>query len=290
MRLLLLGAGYSARTLTRLLAGEAEWIAGTVRSPEKFNVLEEAGIKPLAFDGSAIGPELQEVSAEATHLVHSAPPSNGSDPLLAQLSGSLRDAMPKLEWAGYFSTVGVYGNHDGGWVDEESECRATSRRGIARVEAEKAWLAVGQASEVPVAVLRLAGIYGPGRNAFTKLADGSAHRIVKEGQKFSRIHVADIAGFTRQLALARTGGVYNLADDEPAPPQDVITFAAETMGVEPPPEVPFEEAQLSPMARSFYADSRLVANAKLKVTGYRLQHPTYRDGLKAMWDDGSWRG
>ena len=148
---------------------------------------------------------------------------------------------------------------------------------------------MGKASGITVAVLRLAGIYGPGRNAFTKLEDGSAHRIVKQGQLFSRIHVADIAAATRHLAESGVGGIFNLADNEPAPPQDVIAYAARLMGVEPPPEIPFEEAEISAMARSFYADSRRVSNAKLSASGYELQYPDYRTALSAMWRDGSWR-
>ncbi|MBO6717050.1 MAG: SDR family oxidoreductase [Rhizobiaceae bacterium] len=290
MRVLLLGAGYSAQEFARQIAGDAEWIAGTTRQAAGLATLEEAGILPLLFDGREIVPALAAALSEATHLLHSAPPGADGDPLLRLLPESLAKAMPKLEWVGYFSTVGVYGNHDGAWVDENSECRARSRRGIARIEAEKAWLDAGLEAGVQVAVMRLAGIYGPGRNAFTKLADGTAHRIVKDGQLFSRIHVADIAGFTRYLALSRAGGVFNIADDEPAPPQDVIAFAAKLMGVEPPPEIPFDEAEMSPMARSFYMDSRRVSNAKLRASGYALSFPNYRDALQAMWADGSWQG
>lgn len=289
MRLLLLGAGYSARALARRIAGEAEWIAGTTRGTDNFSALEEAGIRPVPFDGSRIVPELAELMAGATHLVHSAAPDDAGDPLLRLLPEPLTEAMPQLQWVGYYSTVGVYGNHDGAWVDEKSECRAGSKRGRARIEAEQAWLAAGETAGVAVAVLRLAGIYGPGRNAFIKLDDGSAHRIVKPGQLFSRIHVDDIAGLTRHLALSGTGGVFNLADDEPAAAEAVIAFAAELMGIEPPPEIPFEDAELSPMARSFYEDSRRVSNAKLRDSGYVLRFPNYREGLAAMWRDGSWR-
>jgi nucleoside-diphosphate-sugar epimerase len=289
MRILLFGAGYSAQAFARAIAPEADWIAGTTRSRDRFGALERAGIRPILLDGSRIGPELAEAMSEATHLVHSAAPGEGGDPLLRLLAEPLTETMPKLEWTGYYSTVGVYGNHDGAWVDEESECRATSKRGLARIGAERDWIAAGETAGVAVAVLRLAGIYGPGRNAFTKLENGDAHRIVRPGQLFSRIHVDDIAGFTRHLARGRTSGTLNLADDEPAPPQDVIAFAAGLMGVEPPPEIPFEEAEMSPMARSFYMDSRRVSNAKLSASGYTLRFPNYRDALAAMWRDGSWR-
>lgn len=290
MRIVLLGAGYSARAFARTIAPEADWIAGTTREKERFGTLEQAGIRPVLFDGSKIGPELAEVLAKATHLVHSAAPVDGGDPLLRLLPEPLTEAMPMLTWAGYYSTVGVYGNHDGAWVDEESECRATSKRGLARIRAERGWIAAGATAGVAVAVLRLAGIYGPGRNAFTKLESGNAQRIVKPDQVFSRVHVDDIAGFTRHLALGRTGGIFNLADNEPAPPQDVIAFAAGLMGVDPPPEIPFAQAEMTPMARSFYADSRRVSNAKLRGSGYALLFPDYRDALAAMWRGGVWRG
>jgi nucleoside-diphosphate-sugar epimerase len=158
-----------------------------------------------------------------------------------------------------------------------------------RVEAESQWLALGREMEVPVAIMRLAGIYGPGRNAFVKLGEGKARRIVKPGQVFSRIHVDDIAGATEMLALRGLGGIFNICDDEPAPPQDVIAHAASLMGVEPPPETPFEEAEMTPMARSFYGDNRRVSNAKLKAAGYELHHPDYRGSLERMWREGSWR-
>ena len=290
MRILLLGAGYSARAFARLAGGEAEWIAGTTRDEAGFSLLEAASIRPVQFDGKEISTEMSDVLAGATHLVHSVPPGRDGDPLLRLLPGGLANTMPALKWTGYFSTVGVYGNHDGAVVDEMSECHATAPRGLARIKAEWDWQATGAVAGVPVAVLRLAGIYGPGRNAFVKLRDGTARRIAKAGQVFSRIHVDDIAGATRHLALARTSGIFNLADDEPAPPQDVIAFAASLMGVEPPPEIPYEEAEMTPMARSFYADSRHVSNAKLRAGGYNLRFPDYRRALQAMWEDGTWDG
>ena len=289
MRWLLIGAGYSAQTFAKLIGGEAEAVSGTTRDRSKFDMLEAAGISPLEFDGSSIHAALAREMSEATHLLHSAAPGDGSDPLLSLLETSLGEAMPKLRWAGYLSTVGVYGNHDGGWVDEKSACLATSKRGIARIDAERQWLDAGNADGFTVAVLRLAGIYGPGRNAFTKLKTGTAHRIVKQGQLFSRIHVVDIAAAIRHLAMRDIGGIFNLADNEPAPPQDVISCAAELMGVEPPPEIQFEDADMSPMARSFYADSRRVSNARLRATGYELAYPDYRAALSTMWRDGRWR-
>jgi nucleoside-diphosphate-sugar epimerase len=289
MRVLLLGAGYSARVFAKSIAGDAEWIAGTTRAKEMFRSIEAAGIKPMLFDGVSISDELAEAMAGATHLVHSAAPGKDGDPLLRLLPGGLAEAMPALKWAGYFSTVGVYGNHDGAVVDERSDCLARAPRGLARIAAEKTWMKAGEASAIPVAIMRLAGIYGLGRNPFRKLEAGTARRIVKKGQAFSRIHVDDIAAATRHLALSETGGIFNFADDEPAPPQDVIAFAAGLMGIEPPPEIPFEQAEMTPMARSFYADNRRISNAKLRARGYTFRYSTYREALTVMWADGSWR-
>ncbi len=175
-----------------------------------------------------------------------------------------------------------------GWT-RRSECRPVSDRSIVRLAAEKAWLSAAAGTDVPVAVLRLPGIYGPGRNAFVNLGEGTARRIVKSGQVFNRIHVDDIAGALAHLAGRGLGGVFNVTDDEPAPPQDVVAYAAALMGVAPPPEIRFDEAALSPMARSFYSEAKRVANARLKATGYGLRFPDYRSGLSALWRDGTWR-
>jgi nucleoside-diphosphate-sugar epimerase len=198
--------------------------------------------------------------------------------------------MPALRWIGYLSTVGVYGNHQGAWVDEETECRPVSKRAVARVAAEQSWLAAGGEAGVPVAILRLAGIYGPGRNALVNLERGTARRIVRPGQFFNRIHVDDIAGAVHHLATREIGGVFNVCDDEPGPPQDVIAFAASLMGVEPPREIPFEQAQMTPMARSFWSDNKRVSNRRLKQAGYAFRFPDHRLALASMWRDGSWRG
>jgi hypothetical protein len=211
------------------------------------------------------------------------------DPLLCLLP-SLWSAMPSLRWAGYLSTVGVYGNHDGAWVDEAGELRPKSARASARVTAERDWLAAGEAAGVPVAVLRLSGIYGPGRNALANLERGTAKRTVKPGQVFNRIHVEDIAGALAFLGKHELGGVFNVTDDEPGPPQDVIAYAAGLMGVAPPPEVQFDLVEMTPMARSFWSDNKRVSNAKLKEAGYRFRFPNHRAALDAMWADGSWRG
>jgi nucleoside-diphosphate-sugar epimerase len=298
-KLFVFGAGYSGTAFARRMLKAGWHVAGTTRSAEKATELRSAGIEAFLFDGSEVGAEIGEALADTTHLLVSIAPSHGMgekqsgsarlDPVLERTGPAIRSAMPRLEWIGYWSTVGVYGDHGGAWVDETAECRPASRRAAMRVEAEAQWLSLGRELEVPVAIMRLAGIYGPGRNAFVKLEQGKARRIVKPGQVFSRIHVDDIAGATEMLALRGLGGIFNICDDEPAPPQDVIAHAASLMGVEPPPEIPFEEAEMTPMARSFYGDNRRVSNAKLKAAGYELHHPDYRGSLERMWREGSWR-
>jgi len=287
-RYFLFGAGYSALAFARLLEGRP--VAGTTRSPDRFAALEAAGVEPLLFDGAALSHAVRERLAETTHVVVSAAPTAAGDPVLGTAAETIRTAMPALRWIGYLSTVGVYGDHGGAWVDEESECRPVSPRSRERLDAERAWQALGAERGVPVAVLRLSGIYGPGQNALANLAAGTARRLVKPGQVFNRIHVDDIAGALRHLAATDIGGVFNVTDDEPAPAQDVVLFAAGLMGVAPPPEIPFEAAQLSPMARSFYEENKRVANRRLKATGFVFRHPDYRGALTAMWQSGEWRG
>ena len=289
MQIFIFGAGYSGRTFAAAKADVTARIAGTTRSPDRFALLEAAGIEPMAFDGFALSPAIEAFLAETTHLVVSVAPDEAGDPVLRAAAGDIARNMPHLRWIGYLSTVGVYGDHQGAWIDETAACRPTSARSRRRVEAEQAWLEMGATRSVPVAVLRLSGIYGPGRNALVNLAEGTARRLVKQGQVFNRIHVADIAGALWHLAGRETGGIFNVTDDEPAPPQDVVAFAAGIMGVEPPPEIPFETAELSPMARSFYGENKRVSNAAIKASGYGFRYPDYRQSLAAMWTDGSWR-
>jgi nucleoside-diphosphate-sugar epimerase len=289
-RFFIFGAGYSAKAFAAAKTGPSIEISGTTRSREKFDALERAGIAPFVFDGSALSAGLLASLEQATHLVVSIAPDDGGDPVLAASRGGIGRLAPNLRWIGYLSTVGVYGDHGGGWVDEASECRPVSRRSLLRVDAERQWLALGKDIGVPLAVLRLSGIYGPGRNAFVNLANGTAKRLVKPGQVFNRIHVADISGALWHLAGRRLGGIFNVTDDLPAPPQDVVAHAAALMGVEPPPETPFATAKLSPMARSFYGENKRVSNAAVKEAGYRFRYPDYRFALDAMWADASWRG
>jgi nucleoside-diphosphate-sugar epimerase len=290
MRVFLLGAGYSARAYGGVAIHAGATVTGTTRSADKAAPLRAEGIEPLIFDGSEIGPEMAAALREATHLVLSAAPRGHGDPLLPLLPRPITAAvMPALRWIGYLSTVGVYGDHQGAAVTEESELRPKSPRAVERAEAETGWLAAGEQAGIPVAILRLAGIYGPGRNALVNLERGTARRVVKPGQVFNRIHVADIAGALDHLARHEIGGVFNVCDDEPGPPQDVIAYAAELMGVEPPAEVPFDRAEMTPMARSFWSDNKRVSNARLKASGYDFRFPNHRIALQTMWHDGSWK-
>ncbi|TPK55240.1 MULTISPECIES: SDR family oxidoreductase [unclassified Mesorhizobium] len=286
-RIFIFGAGYSGKAFARANRESATTVRGTTRSAEKFEALRQAGIAPLLFDGALTG-EIGDALATTTHLVISIAPEEAGDPVL----NAAREAivrMPALEWIGYLSTVGVYGDHGGAWVDETAQCRPVSKRSAMRVAAEQDWLRLGREIGRPVAVLRLSGIYGPGRNALVNLENGTARRLVKPGQVFNRIHCDDIAGALWHLIGDNTGGIFNVTDDEPAPPQDVVAYAAALMGITPPPEISFEAAQLSPMARSFYGENKRVANAALKATGYRFRFPDYRAAFDHMWASGDWR-
>ncbi|MGB3899719.1 MAG: SDR family oxidoreductase [Mesorhizobium sp.] len=280
------GAGYSGKAFAKASPG-SDTVFGTTRSAEKFEALRRAGITPLPFGGMLTG-EIEAALTHTTHLVVSIAPGEAGDPVLSAARDFIAEKMPALRWIGYLSTVGVYGDRGGGWVDETGECRPLSNRSAMRAEAEQAWLALGLRIGRPVAVLRLSGIYGPGRNAFVNLRNGTAKRLIKPGQVFNRIHRDDIAGVLKHLADSGRGGVFNVTDDFPCPPQDLVTYAARLMGVEPPPEIPFETAQLSPMARSFYAENKRVSNQAIKQAGYRFSFPDYRSALDRMWADGSW--
>lgn len=289
MNLVIFGIGYSGLAIARDLSSMGASVTGTTRKESRFAEIRAAGAEPEIYAGSGFSTPLAEKLAKATHIVVSIAPDQGGDPLLGDFADGIATHCPKLEWVGYLSTVGVYGDHDGGWVDEETPCRPVSRRSVARVEAEAAWRALCVRAGVPLAILRLSGIYGPGKNALANLAAGTARRLVKPGQVFNRIHVEDIAGAAALLAERRADGIFNVTDDEPAPPQDVVAFAATLMGVEPPPETDFATAELSPMARSFYGENKRVANARIKALGYSFRHPDYRAALASLWRDGSWR-
>ncbi|MDA9447998.1 MULTISPECIES: SDR family oxidoreductase [Bradyrhizobium] len=282
MRLFILGLGYSARHFVRKHGGSFSHIAGTVRDPGKRDDL--AGIEVHAFSGEPPARETVEQVREADVLLISIPPGSSGDPAIAAFGDVLATGRRKIV---YLSTIGVYGDHGGGWVDESTPPQATLDRARMRVAAEQAWMDMARGD---AAILRLAGIYGPGRNALATLRGGTARRVIKPGQVFNRIHVDDIANAIMAALPHRTGGIWNVCDDEPAPPQDVIAYAAKLMGVVPPPEEAFATAEMSAMARSFYASSARVSNAKLKrELGVTLVHPTYRRGLDALWHAGEAR-
>jgi len=287
-RLFAFGLGFSALVLAKRLAAQGWQIAGTARDDGKVERLRREGYDVIRFSGEAGSAAFAKHLAGTTHLLHSIPPGPGGDPVLASCREQIV-ALPSLEWAGYLSTVGVYGDQEGGWVDESTKPNPNSARTGARVAAEQNWLEFGREIGVPVHVFRLAGIYGPGRCVFDKLRAGTARRIDKHGQVFSRIHVEDIASVLEaSIAKPRGGAIYNVADDEPAAPGDVVAYAAELMGMPPPPEIAFADADLSPMARSFYEGSRRIKNARIKSElGVKLHYPTYREGLTALLEDDS---
>jgi nucleoside-diphosphate-sugar epimerase len=272
--LLSLGHGYSAASLVRNLRPQDWHIIGTTRTPSRVATLEAQGVEPLLWPGD-LGPAL----ARASHILISAAPDSEGDPFLAAAGTLIRKAQP--EWVGYLSTTGVYGDHQGGWVDEDIPLTPGTERGRQRVLAEAQWQATG----LPVHIFRLAGIYGPGRGPFEKVRDGTARRVIKPGQVFSRIHVEDIGGvLAASIAAPVPGGrIYNVCDDDPSPPEDVLGHAAYLLGLPPPPEVPYAKADMTPMARSFYAESKRVRNDRIKgELRYRLQFPTYKEGLAAL--------
>ncbi|MBE2276019.1 MAG: SDR family oxidoreductase [Rhodobacteraceae bacterium] len=270
--LLSLGHGYSAATLARRLIPEGWTVIGTTRQPEAMAALAATGVEPVLWPGD-IGPAL----ARATHILLSAAPVAGGDPFL-QGWPALRDARP--DWLGYLSTTGVYGDRGGGWVDETAAPTPARGRSGDRAAAEREWLATG----LPVHIFRLSGIYGPGRGPFQKVKDGTARRILKDGQVFSRIHVEDIAEvLLASIRQPNPGAIYNVCDNEPAPADVVLSHAAALLGLPDPPALRFEDAQLPPMARSFYEENRRVSNRRIREElGVRLNHPTYREGLAAI--------
>lgn len=274
--LLSIGHGFSARALAPLLLANGWRVIGTTRSADKAEAMARDGVEPLIWPGKELPLE------RATHLLSSVAPDDTGDPVLAETEDRLKQAT-HLQWVGYLSTTGVYGDHKGEWVDERAPLTPATRRGQARVHAEASWRALG----LPLHIFRLAGIYGPGRGPFEKVRRGTARRIIKDGQVFSRIHVDDIARvLLASIRQPNPGAVYNVCDDDPAPPQDVIAHAAGLLGLPVPPAVSFETADMTAMARSFYAESKRVRSDRIKdELGVTLRYPTYREGLKALLDD-----
>jgi nucleoside-diphosphate-sugar epimerase len=276
------GLGYSAERLARALAADGWALAGTCRDEMRRDELRALGYDIHLFRGEEPLAD-RSVLEGTTHLLSSVPPGTHGDPVLAHHAAEIA-GLVGLEWVGYLSTTGVYGDRDGDWVDEDSALRPTGPRGERRLAAEAGWLELWRDHGLPVHLFRLAGIYGPGRNALETVRRGRARRIVKPGQVFGRIHVDDIvATLCASIARPNPGAAYNLADDEAAAPQDVILHACELLGIEPPPEVPIEEAGLSDMAASFYRDNKRVRNRRIKEElGVTLQWPDYRLGLKGL--------
>ncbi|WP_010141695.1 SDR family oxidoreductase [Oceanicola sp. S124] len=275
--LLSFGHGYSARALTPLLLSGGWQVHGTTRSAEKTAALAATGVTPHLMPGEDLAPLIDS----ATHILISAGPDAEGDPVLRLLRDRIAANAGRFQWVGYLSTTGVYGDHGGGWIDEDTALTPSTRRGKWRVAAEAEWRAI---PGLPLHIFRLAGIYGPGRGPFAKVRNGTARRIIKPDQVFSRIHVEDIAQvLAASIARPRPGAVYNLCDDDPAPPQDVIAHACTLLGMPLPPEEDFATAEMTPMARSFYAESKRVKNDRIKdELGVRLRYPDYRAGLKAL--------
>jgi nucleoside-diphosphate-sugar epimerase len=283
--LVCLGLGYCARFYVAEFGSRFERVIGTSRSPGK---PASRSVEIMKFDGPHRSPALREAIASTTHLLISAAPGEAGDPVLASLEGDIA-AAPKLQSIAYLSSLGVYGDHGGAWIDETAPTIPRHTRGAVRVDAELAWQALGRARNVPVAILRLAGIYGPGQNAFVRLIAGRAHRIDKPGHVSNRIHVADIAQAIDAAFSSRFDGVVNVTDGEPAPPRDQIEFAAKLLGIAPPPLLSVDEATrtLSPFLLSFYDGCARVRNDRLRLTlGVTLRYPNYRVGLQALLEDG----
>lgn len=277
--LLSIGHGYSAQALTPLLLPKGWTVIGTTRSQEKAETLAQTGVSAVVWPDQDLRPYLDQADA----VLVSAGPGPQGDPVLNVAADHIAKVAGQLKWCGYLSTTGVYGDHQGGWVDEATALTPSTKRGQARVEAEAAWQSI---PNLPLHIFRLAGIYGPERGPFAKVRAGTARRIIKPGQVFSRIHVKDIAQvLAASLDHPNSGAIYNLCDDDPAPPEDVIEYAAQLLRLPVPPAEHFETAEMTEMARSFYAESKRVRNDRIKrELGITLIYPDYRAGLRAMLD------
>jgi nucleoside-diphosphate-sugar epimerase len=280
MRLLSFGHGYSAQALADILLPLGWKIRATTRSKEKFNKIKKPGVLVRLWSDQSLSDNLDW----ATHLLISIAPDKYEDLVLKEFREKIIKNIKQFKWVGYLSTTGVYGNHNGGWVDEEEKLIPSTLRGQYRVDAEKEWLRLFKVYNLPLHIFRLAGIYGPGRGPFSKVKSGLARRVIKKNQLFSRIHVEDIAQTLNASILEpNPGAIYNVCDDYPAPPEDVISYAAHLLGLPNPPKVKFEDAIMTDMARSFYLESKKVRNNKIKnELGVLLKYPNYKVGLKAL--------
>jgi hypothetical protein len=282
-RLFAFGLGYSARVLADRLARDGWQVAGTVRCPRNLEELCDQGYDVTHLSNEAGGVEQPPRLKGTTHILHSIPPCAAGDQSLARYRQEIA-ALSSLQWIGYLSTVGVYGNLEGEWADEGTSPQANTVAMLARLAAEQGWLEFGEETGVAVHVFRLAGIYGPGRCVFDRLRNGTAQRVKKDGQVFSRVHVEDVASVLEaSMRRPRAGAIYNVADDEPVAPDEVVTYAADLLGVPMPPEIPFDQAELAPSAKSFYDGSSRIRNDRIKSElGVTLTYPTFREGLAAL--------
>jgi nucleoside-diphosphate-sugar epimerase len=280
MRLFCFGYGYSAGSLARRLSSRDVTVAGTRTS---LPAQPEPGVDLMIYAGDAPSAEVRERLKDTTHLLVSIPPDLEGDLVLRHFRDDIA-ALPNLAWTGYLSTIGVYGDHKGVWIDEDSATNPRAERSLRRLRAEQAWLRHRAETGQRVEIFRLAGIYGPGRSVVDNLRAGTARRIVKPGQVFNRIHVDDIARVLAAAIDKDTGhSIYNVSDDEPAPPEDVVAYAAELLGLPVPPAISFEAAGFSKMAASFWAESKRVRNSRIRNDlGVELAYPTYREGLQAL--------
>ncbi len=289
MKLILFGLGYSALHFARHY-GAGHEILATATTREKAFAMSQAGVETVVFNDMGADAKIAEAIADADAALISIPPDPSGDPVCRTFASALTNSIHPLRIV-YLSTIGVYGDHQGAWVDETSPCDPQNDRSQWRLRAEAQWRSFGEATGNAVHLLRLAGIYGPGQNALVNLQNGTARRIVKPGQVFNRIHVEDIARAIAACLGNLQGGVWNVADDEPAPAEDVVTYAAALLGVEPPQLVDFSDAAMSPMARSFYAECKRASNHALKQRlGVRLAYPNYREALDALFAAGEGRG
>lgn len=283
MNLGILGAGFSGKAISRCFADEGINVWGTTRREENLESLKSAGMEPILFNDK----NLKDKFSTLTHLVVSIAPNADGDIAFDFLSTI--SAFPKLEWICYLSTVGVYGNHDGEWVDEEIPVSPVSERSKLRVKAELTWQDWCKKMDIPLSIFRLSGIYGVGRNALCNAESGKARRLIKAGQVFNRIHNVDIAQATWLAAQDNIDGIFNITDDEPCPPQDVVVYAHKLLGLELPPELNFETADISPMARSFYGENKRVSNKKSKdILHLTYAYPNYRVSLDQMFESKDW--
>lgn len=283
-KLFCFGYGYTCDYLGHALAERGGWVVhGTTRDSERQAALQRRGVHAHIFD-AAEGIDYTRVHhllSDVTHLLISTPPDDEGDPVFLRYADEILN-LPKLEWVGYLSTTGVYGDRDGRWVDESAEILPTERRGVRRVKAEEQWLSLYHSDNLPVHIFRLAGIYGPGRSALDSVRAGIARRIHKKGHAFGRVHVEDIVNvLLRSFDRPSAGEIYNVCDDMPAPSHLVIEYACELLGRKPPPMVEFEEANLAPMTRSFYMENRRVRNDKIKrELKVKLKYPDFKAGLR----------